>query len=116
MSAARIPALYIIPLIRVTHIFGGVGLLIPNVPRLTEWVYAGIAIDLLLAFYSQMNGGGSTWDKFDPILVLAFVFASYVSDAACAQTCGRYEEYARRAVLLFRGTSGTQARHAPSSK
>ena len=44
--------LYIIPLIGVTHILGGVGLLIPNVPRLTEWVYAGIVIDLLLAFYS----------------------------------------------------------------
>jgi uncharacterized membrane protein YphA (DoxX/SURF4 family) len=70
--------LYIIPLIGVTHIFGGVGLLIPNVPRLTEWVYAGIAIDLLLACYSQMNGGGSTWDTFDPILVMMFVFASYV--------------------------------------
>jgi uncharacterized membrane protein len=27
--------LYIIPLIGVTHILGGVGLLIPNVPRLT---------------------------------------------------------------------------------
>jgi len=70
--------LYIIPLIGVTHILGGVGLLIPNVPRLTEWVYAGFAFTLLLAFYSQLNGGGSTWDKFDPILVMAFVFASYV--------------------------------------
>jgi len=69
--------LYIIPLIGVTHILGGVGLLIPNVPRLTEWVYAGLAINLFLAFYSQLNGGGSTWDKFDPILVMAFVFASY---------------------------------------
>jgi len=70
--------LYIIPLIGVTHILGGVGLLIPNVPRMTEWVYAGFAFTLLLAFYSQLNGGGSTWDKFDPILVMAFVFASYV--------------------------------------
>ena len=70
--------LYIIPLIGVTHILGGVGLLIPKVPRLTEWVYAGIGIDLLLAFYSQLNGGGGTWDKFDPILVMAFVFISYV--------------------------------------
>jgi uncharacterized membrane protein YphA (DoxX/SURF4 family) len=70
--------LYIIPLIGVTHILGGVGLLIPNVPRLTQWVYAGLVIDLFLAFYSQLNGGGSTWDKFDPILVLAFVFASYL--------------------------------------
>jgi uncharacterized membrane protein YphA (DoxX/SURF4 family) len=67
--------LYIIPLIGVTHILGGVGLLIPNVPR---WVYAGLVINLSLAVYSQLNGGGSTWDKFDPILVMAFVFASYV--------------------------------------
>ena len=70
--------LYIIPLIGVTQILGGVGLLIPNVPRLTEWVYAGLAITLLLAFYSQLNGGGSIWDRFDPILVMALVFASYV--------------------------------------
>jgi uncharacterized membrane protein YphA (DoxX/SURF4 family) len=70
--------LYIIPLLGVTHILGGVGLLIPNMPRLTGWVYAGLTINLLLAFYSQLNGGGSTWDKCDPILVMAFVFASYV--------------------------------------
>jgi uncharacterized membrane protein YphA (DoxX/SURF4 family) len=70
--------LYIIPLIGVTHVLGGVGLLIPNVPRLTEWIYAGFAFTLLLAFYSQLNGGGSTWDKFDPILVMAFVLASYI--------------------------------------
>jgi uncharacterized membrane protein YphA (DoxX/SURF4 family) len=70
--------LYIIPLIGVTHILGGVGLLIPNVPRLTEWVYAGLVINLSLAFYSQLNGSCSTWDKFDPIIVMAFVFASYV--------------------------------------
>jgi uncharacterized membrane protein YphA (DoxX/SURF4 family) len=70
--------LYIIPLIGVTHIVGGVGILIPNMPRLTEWIYAGFALTLLLAFYSQLYGGGSTWDKFDPILVMSFVFASYV--------------------------------------
>jgi hypothetical protein len=69
--------LYIIPLIGVTHILGGVGLLIPNVPRLTEWAYAGLAIDLSLAVYSHLSSGGSTWNKFDPILVMAFVFASY---------------------------------------
>ncbi len=70
--------LYIIPLIGVTHIVGGVGLLIPNMPRLTEWIYAGLAIDLFLAFYSLMNGSGSAWDKVDPILVMGFVFTSYV--------------------------------------
>ncbi len=71
--------LYVIPLIGATHILGGVGLLIPNAPRLTEWVYAGCAFTLVLALYSQLNSGGSTWAKFDPILVMAFVLASYVS-------------------------------------
>jgi uncharacterized membrane protein YphA (DoxX/SURF4 family) len=70
--------LYISPFIGVTHILGSVGLLIPKMPRLTEWVYAGFVFTLLLAFYSQLNRGGSTWDKFDPILVMTFVFASYV--------------------------------------
>jgi hypothetical protein len=70
--------LYIIPLIGVTHVLGGVGLLIPNMPRLTEWAYAGLVIDLSLAFYSHLNGGGSTWDKFDPIVVMVLVVASYV--------------------------------------
>lgn len=70
--------LYIIPLIGVTHILGAVTLLIPNVPRLTEWAYAGLAITLLLTFYSQLNSGGSTWNKLDPIFVMALVLASYV--------------------------------------
>ena len=69
---------YIIPLIGVTHILGAVGLLIPSVPRLTEGIYAAFTINLLLAFYSQLSVGVSTWDKFDPILVMAFVLASYV--------------------------------------
>ena len=76
-SRARI-SFYIIPLIGVTHIFGGMDLLIPNVPRLTEWVCAGLTIDLLLASYSHLNASGSTWEKVDPILVMAFVLASYV--------------------------------------
>ena len=70
--------LYIIPLIGVTHILGGVGLLIPNMARLTQWVYAGLTTDLVLASYSQMNAGGSPWDILDPIVVMAVLFASYV--------------------------------------
>src|ERR1700691_4976196 len=55
--------LYIVALIGVNPILGGLGLLIPNVPRLTEWVYAGLTIDLLLASYSHLNASGSSWDK-----------------------------------------------------
>jgi uncharacterized membrane protein len=70
--------LYIITLLGVTHILGGIGLLIPKVRRLTEWIYAGLTINLLLAFYSRLNISGSTWDKLDPIVVMAVLFASYV--------------------------------------
>jgi uncharacterized membrane protein len=70
--------LYLIPLIGVTHILGGVGLLIPRVPRLTEWVYAGLPIDLLLAAYSHLSASGDPWHVLDPVVVLAFLSASYV--------------------------------------
>jgi len=70
--------LYIIPLIGVTHILGGVGLLIPNRPRLTEWVYAGLTIDLLLATYSHLSAGGSPWHAIDPVMVMVFLLASYI--------------------------------------
>ena len=66
-----------VPMFRLDPAIGAFVLAQENV-RMTEWVYAGFAFTLFLAFYSQLNGGGSTWDKFDPILVLAFVFASYV--------------------------------------
>ena len=70
--------LYIIPLIGVTHILGGVGLLIPNMARLTQWVYAGLTIDLVLASYSHLSVSGSPWHVLDPIVVMAVLFASYV--------------------------------------
>ncbi len=70
--------LYIIPLIGLTHILGGVGLLIPSVPRLTEWIYAGLTFDLLLASYSHVSASGSPWHAIDPALVMAFLLASYV--------------------------------------
>jgi uncharacterized membrane protein YphA (DoxX/SURF4 family) len=70
--------LYIIPLIGVTHILGGLGLLIPNRTRLTDWVYAGLTYDLILAAFSHIRSGDSFGNALDPILVGVFVIASYV--------------------------------------
>ena len=44
----------------------------------TDWVYADLTIDLLLASYSHLNSSGGPWDKLDPIVVMAFLLASYV--------------------------------------
>ena len=70
--------LYIIPLIGVTHILGGLTLLIPSMPRLTEWAYAGLTFTLLLTFYSRLNSTGSVWNTLDPLFVMALVSVSYV--------------------------------------
>jgi uncharacterized membrane protein YphA (DoxX/SURF4 family) len=69
--------LYIIPFIGVTHILGGLGLLIPNRTRLTDWVYAGLTLDLILAAFSHIRSGDSL-NALDPIMVSVFVIASYV--------------------------------------
>jgi uncharacterized membrane protein YphA (DoxX/SURF4 family) len=69
--------LYIIPLSGVTHILGGLGLLIPNRTRLTDWIYAGLTYDLILAAFSHIRIGDSFGVALDPIIVCVFVIVSY---------------------------------------
>jgi hypothetical protein len=57
---------------------GGLGLLIPNRTRLTDWVYAGLTYDLILAAFSHIRSGDSFGNAFDPIMVCVLVIASYV--------------------------------------
>lgn len=50
---------YIIPFIGVAKILGAIALLIPGFPRIKEWAYAGLMIDLVGAAYSlSMSGEG----------------------------------------------------------
>ena len=43
---------YIIPFLGVAKILGSIAILIPGFPRLKEWAYAGLFIDLVGATYS----------------------------------------------------------------
>lgn len=70
--------LYVVPLIGVTHILGGLGLQIPNSPKLTEWVYAGLTIDLLLAAVSHIASHDAFTNTLHPLGLLVFLLASYV--------------------------------------
>jgi len=45
---------YIIPFLGVAKIIGSIVILIPGFPRLKEWAYAGLAIDLIGATYSNI--------------------------------------------------------------
>jgi uncharacterized membrane protein YphA (DoxX/SURF4 family) len=69
---------YIIPFIGVTHILGGMGLLLPNRTRLTDWIYAGLTYDLILAAFSHIRSGSSIGEALDPVMVGVFVIASYI--------------------------------------
>lgn len=69
--------LYIIPVIGVTHILGGIGLQIPNMPRLTEWVYAGLVFDLSLAGLSHLLSGDIFANFLHPLILIIFVLTSY---------------------------------------
>lgn len=43
---------YIIHFLGVVKILGVIGILIPGFPRVTEWAYAGLFFDLILAIFS----------------------------------------------------------------
>ena len=45
---------YIIPFIGIAKIIGAIVILIPGFPRLKEWAYAGLGIDLAGAIYSGL--------------------------------------------------------------
>ncbi|MCD6062106.1 MAG: DoxX-like family protein [Flavipsychrobacter sp.] len=70
---------YIIPFIGFAKLMGIIGILIPGVPRITEWAYAGLAFDLVGATYSILAVGGTAdpgW-LFMPVLLL-FLGLSYI--------------------------------------
>lgn len=58
---------YMIPFLGVAKLLGAIVLLVPNIPRLKEWAYAGIFFDLAGAMF----GAISLWG-FDPAAVISF--------------------------------------------
>ena len=58
-------------------ILGAITILLPGIPRLKEWAYAGLTFDLVGACYSAIAAFG-----FDPMMLtmlvfFAFLFGSY---------------------------------------
>jgi hypothetical protein len=55
-------------------------LLLPGLPLLKEWAYAGVTFALVMAFISAYLGGEQTWPM--PPVLLALLFVSYVTRPA----------------------------------
>jgi uncharacterized membrane protein YphA (DoxX/SURF4 family) len=68
---------YIAPFIGVAKILGAIAILAPKFPRLKEWAYAGIAIDLIGATYAHASSGHAIGDIILPLVVLAISMASW---------------------------------------
>jgi uncharacterized membrane protein YphA (DoxX/SURF4 family) len=65
--------LYITSVIGMTHILGGLGLLIPNRPRLSQWVFAGLTYDLILAAISHLASHDIITNALHPIVLIVFL-------------------------------------------
>lgn len=70
--------LYIVPFVGVAKLLGILAILIPGFPRLKEWAYAGLVLDLVGAIYAHISIGAPA-SEWAPIIVLVAIIAgSYI--------------------------------------
>lgn len=69
---------YLVPFLGVAKLLGIVAILVPGFPRLKEWAYAGLVIDLVGAMYSHAAAGEAPAVWMPMIVLLGVVAGSYV--------------------------------------
>jgi hypothetical protein len=69
--------LYFVPFIGVAKILGAAAILVPGLPRVKEWAYAGLIFDLVGAMYSVGCVYGAA-AALPMLLLIAFGIASYL--------------------------------------
>src|SRR5688572_22613421 len=69
--------LVLMTMLGVAKLTGAIILLVPRVPRLKEWAYAGFAINLSAAAISHVAAGDPPSNVFGPVFFLAALAASY---------------------------------------
>jgi uncharacterized membrane protein YphA (DoxX/SURF4 family) len=68
---------YLAGILGIAKILAAVAILLPGFPRLKEWAYAGVTIDLVGAAWSHTASGHGFRDVVPPLLVLALAMASW---------------------------------------
>lgn len=68
---------YLLTFLGVCKILGGVVLLAPGLPRLKEWAYAGIALNLAAAAFSHAAAGHPAYRAIGPLVYLALAGVSW---------------------------------------
>lgn len=69
---------YLLYIIGPAKVAGGLCLLMPRMPRLKEWAYAGFVFDFLGAFLSHLFYGDGVQQMAPPLVLTAVLMGSYV--------------------------------------
>ena len=69
---------YLLFFLGVAKILGVIGILQPWFPRLREWAYAGLVIDVVGAFYSHVSISDTPFHTMGPIIALVLILSSYI--------------------------------------
>ncbi|MGE0815516.1 MAG: DoxX family protein [Vicinamibacterales bacterium] len=73
---------YLLPFLGAAKLLGAAVVLVPGVPRLKEWAYAGLVFDLLGALYSHLSIGDPPGIWIAPTVGLVLVGGSYILQGA----------------------------------
>lgn len=68
---------YLARLLGVAKLAAAVTIAAPKLPRLKEWAYAGVAINMVGASYSHLSHGDPVANVVTPLVILAVALASY---------------------------------------
>jgi uncharacterized membrane protein YphA (DoxX/SURF4 family) len=68
---------YLATLLGAAKILAGLVVLAPGLPRLKEWAYAGILINMLGAAFSQIAAGNGPSDWSPPLAIAGLALASW---------------------------------------
>lgn len=68
---------YLLPLLGVAKLLAVITLFVPKFPRLKEWAYAGITINMIGASYSHLSNGDPINNVLTPLAILVFALASW---------------------------------------
>lgn len=68
---------YFLKILGPAKIAGSLTLLMPRMPRLKEWAYAGFVFDFSAGFLSHLFHGDAVADMAPALVMLAFLLGSY---------------------------------------
>lgn len=80
--------LYFLTILGTAKLLGVATLLVPGLPRLKEWAYAGFLINLVCAVASHLAVGDPPGESVMPLILLAVLFVSWQRRPASRRLAG----------------------------